>query len=305
MSGGGEGVIAGINAADHVETAARAKVNLWLHVVGRRPDGYHLLDSLVVFPETGDRVSVTAADGLTLEVAGPFAADVPAGPENLVLRAARALAETAGRPVGAAIGLEKRLPVAAGIGGGSADAAATLRALCRLWRLRPEPAALQRLALRLGADVPMCLGGRPMHVGGIGEEMQPAPALPSFALLLVNPRVPLPTPPVFAGRSGPFSAPARLEAPPGDMAAFASLLAMRRNDLTDAAIALAPAVAEVLTALAATPGVRLARMSGSGATCFGLCDDVGTAAAAAASIAARRPDWWTSAAPVATSAAND
>jgi 4-diphosphocytidyl-2-C-methyl-D-erythritol kinase len=291
--------------AGTVTETAPAKVNLYLHVTGRRTDGYHLLDSLVVFAGDGDRVQVVPADDLRLDVAGPFAGEVPGGDDNLVLRAARLLAEAAGLRCGAAIRLEKRLPVAAGIGGGSADGAATLRALVRLWGVDVDAPTLARLALRLGADVPMCLSGRPAFVGGIGEEIEPVPGLPPFALLLVNPRVPLPTPRVFAGRSGPFSPPARFGEPVADARALAALLMERRNDLSPPAIGLVPEVERVLAVLAATPGVRLARMSGSGATCFGLLDDAAAAETAARTLAAARPDWWVEAASVAGEPTSD
>ncbi len=189
-----------------VAVLARAKVNLYLHVLGRRPDGYHLLDSLVVFADVGDRIEVAAAESLRLAIDGPFAAEVPAGDDNLVLRAARALAQAVGRPAAAAIRLTKSLPVASGIGGGSADAAATLRALVRLWRLDIDGERLRRLALALGADVPMCLRARPVFVGGIGERIEEAPELPPCALLLVNPRVALPTPRGVRATRGPVLA---------------------------------------------------------------------------------------------------
>ena len=281
-----------------IAALAPAKVNLYLHVLGRRADGYHLLDSLVVFASEGDRIEVTAADDLRLTVSGPFAADVPAGDDNLVLRAARALAAAAGRPAQASIRLEKRLPVASGIGGGSADAAAVLRALVRLWDVPIADEDLAPVALSLGADVPMCLHGRPVYVGGIGEDIEAAPALPACALVLVNPRVPLPTPQVFRGRTAPFSAPGRFAAPPRDAAELAALLARRSNDLTTAAVALVPEVATVLDALSAIPGVLLARMSGSGATSFGLCADLPVATVAAALLADRHPGWWVVAADV-------
>ena len=269
-----------------VTVLARAKVNLYLHVLGRRADGYHLLDSLVVFADVGDRIEVAAAASLRLAVDGPFAGEVPDGGDNLVLRAARALADAAGVPrAGAAIRLTKSLPVASGIGGGSADAAATLRALVRLWRVDMDGERLRRLALALGADVPMCLGARPAFVGGIGERIEEAPDLPACALLLVNPRAMLPTPQVFAHRRGPFSPPGRFTTPPADARALAASLAERRNDLMEAAIGLMPAVALVLDALQTTPGVLLARMSGSGATCFGLCEDGAAAASGARALA--------------------
>ena len=205
-------------ATGRIAEPAPAKVNLYLHVLGRRADGYHLLDSLVVFADEGDRIEVAPADDLRLTVSGPFAADVPAGADNLVLRAARALAAAAHRPPAAAIRLEKRLPVASGVGGGSADAAAVLRALVRLWDIAITDDALAGLALSLGADVPMCLHGWPMFVGGIGEEIEPAPPLPGCGLVLVNPRVLLPTPQVFKARTGDFSALARFQEPPADAA---------------------------------------------------------------------------------------
>ena len=282
-----------IAAADRIVELAPAKVNLYLHVLGRRPDGYHLLDSLVVFATCGDRIEVASAETMQLTIDGPFAPDVPGGDDNMVLRAARALANELGRPAAAAIRLTKSLPVASGIGGGSADAAATLRALLRLWRVRIDNERLQRLALALGADVPMCLAGRPAFVGGVGETIDPAPELPPFALLLVNPRVALPTAKVFAQRSGAFSHSARFDGErPTDARALARMLSERRNDLSTTATAIAPVVTTVLDALAATPGVLLSRMSGSGATCFGLCETQAAATAAAGALAARHPDWW-------------
>ena len=282
-------------AAAAIAEPAPAKINLYLHVVGRRGDGYHLLDSLVVFADDGDVVDVAPSGDLRFAVTGPFAAEVPAGDDNLVVRAARALAAAAGRPPAASIQLDKRLPVASGIGGGSADAAAVLRALVRLWDVRIGEAALAKLALALGADVPMCLHRRPLFVGGIGEEITAAPALPACGLVLVNPRVPLPTPAVFKARTGAFSAPARFAATPADAAALAGLLAERGNDLATAAMGLLPAVGHALAALATAPGVLLARMSGSGATCFGVCADRAAATTAAAALAVNHPDWWVSA----------
>ncbi|TAJ38986.1 MAG: 4-(cytidine 5'-diphospho)-2-C-methyl-D-erythritol kinase, partial [Reyranella sp.] len=177
---------------------ARAKVNLWLNVVGRRADGYHLLDSLVAFTDLADEVEVAAASDLSLAIDGPGARSLEAEADNLVLKAARLLAGRAGIAPRAAIRLVKRIPVAAGLGGGSADAAATLRALVELWRIAMPEEELFDLAAELGADVPMCLAGKPALVSGIGERLAPSPALPASAILLVNPGVPLPTPSVFA-----------------------------------------------------------------------------------------------------------
>ncbi len=274
-----------------VEVFAPAKVNLTLHVTGRRPDGYHLLDSLVVFAGVGDRIIATAGDA-GLRVTGPRGEGVPHGPENLVARAA-ALFDP---PVAAGLTLDKHLPAASGIGGGSADAAATLAALAALAG-RPLPGA--EAVLRLGADVPVCLAGRPARMQGIGGELSPVPALPPAWLVLVNPGVAVPTPEVFRRL-------ARRDNPPmpdplphwHDTADLARWLARQRNDLEAPAQAIAPVIGTVLARLAATPGCALARMSGSGATCFGLYANEAAARQAAAPIAAENPGWWLAAAPV-------
>ena len=281
-----------------IAVEAWAKVNLYLHVVGRRTDGYHLLDSLMAFAGVGDTITVWPADDLSLAIEGPFAGDVPAGDDNLVLRAARMLADEAGRPARAAIRLVKRLPAASGIGGGSADAAATLGALVGLWALDvPEP-DLAALGLRLGADVPICLRGRAAFVGGIGEVMADAPPLPAAWLLLANPGVAVPTPAVFRARNGAFSEAARFADPPSDAAALARVLAARSNDLGPPAQAIAPVIREVLADLAALPGALMARMSGSGATCFALFGDEASARSGARTMTLARPDWWVVAAPL-------
>jgi 4-diphosphocytidyl-2-C-methyl-D-erythritol kinase len=271
---------------------ARAKLNLYLHVIGRRGDGYHLLDSLVAFADVGDTLTAAPSELLTLAIDGPFAAALRNEPDNLVLRAARMLVEATGARRGAALTLTKNLPVASGIGGGSADAAAALRALCRLWNIVPPRDVLDAIAIKLGADVPVCIDSRASFIGGIGEQCAPAPALPKTALVLVNPGIPLATPDVFARRTGPFSPPARFDGAARDAAALADLLRGRRNDLTDAAISTVPAIRDVLTALEASPGCLLARMSGSGATCFGLYGDRGAAQAAAAFLQKKGPGWW-------------
>ena len=274
--------------------AAPAKVNLFLHVTGRRADGYHLLDSLAVFAGAADLLEAGDAPALTLELAGSFAPALAAEADNLVLRAARALAAAAGVPARARLVLTKALPVASGLGGGSADAAAALRVLARLWRIGPEGPVgavdLAALAAGLGADVPVCLAGRPARMGGVGELLAPAPGLPRFGLALVNPGVPVATAEVFRRRTGPFSAPASLPAGWPDTRAMADDLAGLHNDLEPPARALCPPIGEVLAALAARPGCLLARMSGSGATCFGLFPDA--AAAAEAAVALARPGWW-------------
>ena len=272
-----------------LEETARAKVNLYLHVVGRRADGYHLLDSLAVFPGAADRLSAAPADVLTLAVEGSGAAGLGAGPDNLVLRAARALASAAGVEAGARLVLDKRLPVASGIGGGSADAAAALRLLARLWGVRLPAERLRAVAQGLGADVPVCIESRPARMGGVGERLQPAPTLPGCGMALLNPGVAVATPDVFRARGGAFSAVAALPDAWPDAAAMAAGLAQMGNDLEAPALSLCPAIAAVLDWLRGQKGCLLARMSGSGATCFGLFADAGAAEA----VAARAPaPWW-------------
>ncbi|MFQ5765831.1 MAG: 4-(cytidine 5'-diphospho)-2-C-methyl-D-erythritol kinase [Rhodospirillales bacterium] len=277
---------------------APAKINLYLHVTGRRDDGYHLLDSLIAFAGIHDVLTFAPADALSLVVEGPYADAIPPGPENLVLRAAEALARAAGPDAGAAIRLDKRLPVASGIGGGSADAAAAFSGLMRLWGIGDDLPGLAALALELGADVPVCLFGEAAFVGGVGEDVVRAPALPPAWLVLANPGARLETKAVFRERQGDFGKADRFEESPGTAKALAELLAPRGNDLTAAATALAPAVGDVLAALEAADECLLARMSGSGATCFGLFADAGAAARAAAMLGQAEPEWWVRATPL-------
>jgi 4-diphosphocytidyl-2-C-methyl-D-erythritol kinase len=279
-----------------VRAFAPAKINLYLHVLGRRADGYHLLDSLIAFADIGDTVTAAPADTLSLSVGGPEAEAIAGlGDDNLVLRAARLLAARGGIDAGAALHLDKRLPAAAGIGGGSSDAAAALRALSRLWNDPLDEQSLTDLALELGADVPACLAGRPVWIGGIGEVLGPATALPGAAIVLVNPRRPLPTAEVFRRRSGPFSSARRFDPMPPDAAGLTAVLASRRNDLTQAALALVPEISTVLQRLAALPGALIARMSGSGPTCFALFADREKALGAGRVLAATEPGWWSAA----------
>src|SRR6267142_1440304 len=241
-----------------VAAFAAAKINLYLHVVGKRADGYHLLDSLIAFADIGDRLTAEPNATLSLEISGPEAAGLAgAGDTNLVLRAARLLADYTGTTLGAALHLEKALPVAAGIGGGSSDAAAALRALAALWQVSVGEAAIARLGAELGADLPVCLYGRAAWVGGIGERIEPAADLPPAGILLANPRRELPTAAVFAARSGPFGEAGRLASMPQDVFGLARALMSRRNDLTEAAIKLAPEIGGVLARLARLPGVLL------------------------------------------------
>jgi 4-diphosphocytidyl-2-C-methyl-D-erythritol kinase len=260
---------------------APAKVNLTLHVTGRRADGYHLLDSLVVFAGIGDRVTVRPG-AACLRVVGPMAAGVPEGPENLVLRAAALMGAEA------EITLDKHLPAAAGIGGGSSDAAACLRALAHLTGARlPDDVA------RLGADVPVCLLASAARMRGIGEEVTPLARLPLLHAVLVNPGIAVSTPAIFKrlARHDNPPMPARL---PGWHTAenLIHWLSTQRNDLEAPAIAEAPGIADVLQKLSATEGCALARMSGSGATCFGLYPNPHAAQQAARALRRDHPAWW-------------
>lgn len=282
----------GSGADVRLAVEAPAKINLFLHVTGRRADGYHLLESLVAFASVGDALTAAPSDELIFEVDGPFAKPLlSAGEDNLVLRAARALRAACGHERGARLHLLKRLPIASGIGGGSADAAAALRLLARLWGAELPEGALDRIALTLGADVPVCLAGVPALMSGIGEEVSPVPALAECGVVLANAGVPVPTPDVFGARAGLYSAPSGW-IPPEGFEGLIDALFDRRNDLTAAAISVSPAVGTVLGALGATAGSRLARLSGSGGTCFALYADDAAAADAALSLSAEYPDWW-------------
>ncbi|MGR3493147.1 MAG: 4-(cytidine 5'-diphospho)-2-C-methyl-D-erythritol kinase [Shimia sp.] len=262
---------------------APAKINLTLHVVGRRPDGYHLLDSLVAFADIGDRLMASIASGLWLDVEGPFAEGVPTDARNLVWQAA----ELVDRTKGARIRLEKMLPHAAGIGGGSSDAAATIKMLTRLWNERPP-----RDPSIIGADVPVCLHRKAARMRGVGEEVSPV-TLPPLPAVLVNPGVSVSTPDVFRALATPFNSQMPAQLPQFLNAhAAADWIAAQRNDLEAPARTLAPEIETVLDALALAPSCLMARMSGSGATCFGLFADRATAEGAAQWIAERHPGWW-------------
>ena len=270
-------------ATEAVEFAP-AKINLTLHVTGQRADGYHLLDSLVVFAEVGDQITARAAADFALTITGPQSGALAVDDNNLVLRAARLIG------VPAALTLHKVLPIASGIGGGSTDAAATLRALARLGHMpMPEAGAI----LGLGADVPVCLNPRALRMQGVGERLVPVPDLPQGWLVLANPSVALSTPSVFKAlpRKDNPPMPADL-GPVPSLAALAGFLRLMRNDLEPAAIALAPVIGQVREALSAQPGCLIARMSGSGATCFGLFAEEATAQAAARAVQAAQPGWW-------------
>lgn len=278
---------------------APAKVNLSLKVKGRRADGYHELQSLVVFAGCGDALSGEKAQTSSLAVGGPFAHLLTEDDDNLVLKAARLLSDYLREPVGAAMELEKNLPVASGIGGGSADAAAALRLIARLNGRQLPPHALASLALCIGADVPVCLDTMPALMWGKGELMRRIDTLPHFWLVLVNPHVAVETGPVFKA----LAAPLMLEREIGpelplmqDFEALLGWLSENGNDLEAPARTLAPVIADVLSALGAVKDCRLARMSGSGATCFGLFAEQVSAERAAAALRVTHPDWWVAAA---------
>jgi 4-diphosphocytidyl-2-C-methyl-D-erythritol kinase len=275
-----------------VHEAAPAKVNLFLHVADRRADGFHPLQSLAVFTDAGDRLRAENALSLSLEIDGPFAAGLSGEGNNLVLRAARALAAEAGTLAGAKLTLTKNLPVASGIGGGSADAAAALRALKSLWRIETENTAMLEIAGALGSDVPVCVPSGAAYMEGRGEILTPV-RVPRMSMLLVNPGVAVPTKEVFGAlqsRSG-----AAMVLPQdsfSDAASVLQFLRTTRNDLEDPARRIQPVIGEVLSLLAAMTGVLLARMSGSGATCFALFPDDEACASAAQGLKAARPAWW-------------
>jgi 4-diphosphocytidyl-2-C-methyl-D-erythritol kinase len=270
-----------------VTAFAPAKVNLALHVTGRRDDGYHLLDSLVVFAAIGDQISASQSDTLSMTVSGPNADGVPTDASNLMMKAARLL-----DPVrAAALHLDKALPAASGIGGGSSDAAATLRALAKLWGVtEPAPQA----TLPLGADLPVCMAAAPTRMQGIGDVLTPVADLPPLHLVLVNPRMGVSTPDVFKRL--------KLRDNPGldpiPESGFLDWLTAQRNDLEAPAIEALPQIADGLSALRTTKGCLLARMSGSGATCFGLYETSAEAQVAATAFTAMHPHWWVGAGEV-------
>ena len=269
---------------------APAKVNLWLHVLGRRADGYHELDSLVAFAGVGDRVGLTPGGPLSLSIEGPFGAGLGAGDDNLILRAARELAARVPRLTLGAFTLEKNLPIASGLGGGSSDAAAALRALCAANRLSLDDPRVRAAAAASGSDVPVCLVPRARMMRGRGEIVGPPVDLPEMAVVLVNPGVAVSTSAVFAilglAHGERTSALLHLDR------RWSARIAAARNDLQAPAISLARDIARTLAALAALPGAGVVRMSGSGATCFAVFEEIAAARAAARSLRRAAPDWY-------------
>ncbi|OHV75880.1 4-(cytidine 5'-diphospho)-2-C-methyl-D-erythritol kinase [Rhizobium sp. LCM 4573] len=291
MPSGTHSTSAGREAGATLFEPAPAKINLALHVVGQRADGYHLLESIVTFAKASDRLSFSPAADDDFSVSGRFGVMLSGDPKpNLVLaardRLRQAVIAAGGEAPPVTIHLEKNLPIAAGIGGGSADAAATLRGLMRLWNAHLPETELAAIALSLGADVPMCLKGAPSMARGIGEELTPLASLPSFALVLGNPLIGVSTPDIFrylARRDNP-----PIEAQPGD---WLSYLTGLRNDLEQPAKTLVPEIGE-LTAMIEAEGALLTRMSGSGATCFGIFSSIEAAEIAAENLGRRKPGWY-------------
>ncbi len=271
---------------------APAKINLALHVTGRRADGYHLLDSVAVFADIGDRITIRSGSGLTLKVSGRFAEHAPADESDLAFRAAAAFFERAALPRAVAIHVEKELPAGAGLGGGSADAAAVLLGLDRLFDQRVPAGELAAIGLKLGADVPMCLQGHALRARGIGEEISGISGWPPLPLLLVWPGRAVSTAAIFAAlrsrENPPLAEPPSLTTPD----AVAAWLADCRNDLEAPARAAELEIGDVLDALRATDGCLLARMSGSGSACFGLYAEIAAAEEAASHLAVMQPHWW-------------
>jgi 4-diphosphocytidyl-2-C-methyl-D-erythritol kinase len=282
-----------------IRVFAAAKINLLLHVGDSRSDGYHELQSIMAFADVGDEVLIAPGEGLTLEIEGPFAEALKGEADNIVLKAARALATRAGIAANAHITLTKNLPISSGLGGGSTDAAATLRGLCKLWHVTLTEADLQGIAISLGSDVPVCLKGRPCWVEGIGEKLSVIPIFPALHVVLANPGVPVSTAHAYRtirARSGiARERPATFR----DANALIGFLETANNDLEEPAAAIAPVVRDVMEAFDADDATLLARMSGSGATCFGIYDSPQIAREAAARIAAAHPGWWVKAAKLA------
>ena len=270
---------------------APAKINLYLNIIGQRVNDYHELDSLIAFAAHGDQIEVKKCDHFKLEASGPFSETLPPSNENLVIKAAKELARGTNYEGGACIKLIENLPVSSGVGGGSADAAATLKALNDLWETNLQNKDLMVMALRLGADVPVCMLSKTARMSGIGDKISKVSGVPNCGILLVNPGIPISTVNVFQLFEGDFSNQVKIPKIENSEAFF-DFLSNQKNDLQDAAIKIAPIIKEVLNILTDDPNCRLARLSGSGGTCFGLYEDEATALFTAESMFGHFPDWW-------------
>ncbi|MCL2468619.1 MAG: 4-(cytidine 5'-diphospho)-2-C-methyl-D-erythritol kinase [Alphaproteobacteria bacterium] len=282
-----------------MQATAHAKINLYLHVTGQRADGYHTLDSLAVFAQVGDRLQLDKAPGFSLALEGPFAKDLGVfdREDNLVVRAVRLLARETSLPLDFRLTLTKNLPLASGIGGGSSDAAVALKLMARHHGLEETGPLLDSIAKRLGQDIPACLAAQSCYFRDVGQITAPAPALPRTPILLINPRQPLSTAAVFKARQGPFDPPAPFEADTSPLETVHDLvrrLTPCRNGLTQAASSLCPGIIDVLTETTRQKGCLLARMSGSGATCYCIFATDKEANEAAEAIKKERP-WWVTA----------
>jgi 4-diphosphocytidyl-2-C-methyl-D-erythritol kinase len=278
---------------------APAKINLYLHITGRLDNGYHLLDSLVAFADIGDEISIVSAHGFEFSIEGPYAnafgpkdRDCSPDSSNLVVQAVWMLARAAQKVPNVRIRLTKNLPLASGIGGGSSDAAAVIWGLLEWWKIPKQAPYVQGLMMRLGADVPVCLNCRPARVRGIGDVLDPAPGLAEIPVVLVNPGRPCVTSEAFSRFAGKFREPVAF--PPGleKTEALVSFLRQQDNDLLKPALEMVPEIGNILSALDAEEGCVFTRMSGSGATCFGLFENEVLAMKAAQDLARNNPDWW-------------
>ena len=283
-----------VNTNNTITAIAPAKVNLYLHITGKKKTGYHELDSLIVFTELHDIISVTTHHNIEISVRGPLAGQLSESPEtNLVYKAAQILTELTDIPKGAKITVSKNIPVAAGLGGGSADAAAAIQALCKLWNIGLEDRVLATIALSLGSDVPACLLSKTAQISGFGEILKPVPEFPkNLHLVLVNPGIKLLTKSVYEGFRGPFKGTKSISLFPTNPTNLPAFLQQCSNDLSESAKELCPDIIEVLDALESCTGCYLARISGSGPSCFGIFPNAKVANLAALQIARRKTDWW-------------
>ncbi|TNE35847.1 MAG: 4-(cytidine 5'-diphospho)-2-C-methyl-D-erythritol kinase [Alphaproteobacteria bacterium] len=277
---------------------AHAKINLFLHITGKRQDGMHEMQSLAIFPQVYDTVTVKRGSDLSLEITGPFADDLWKAADiedNLVIKAARLVQGALGKDRGAAITLDKQLPVASGLGGGSADAAATLRALMQHWNYHPDITTVRAIAAQLGADVPVCLASQPSVMRGIGTQLSLPPRVPYMHMLLINPGKPVSTKKVFESLNWRYAAKkgeVKLPSDFGTVRKHGNFLKKCRNDLEPVAMRLQPEIKSVIKALEGQDGCLVARMSGSGASCFGIFKSQATTRAAYEVLSAQNPKWW-------------
>lgn len=277
-----------------IRSFAPAKLNLYLHITGKRSDGYHLLDSLVAFCGVGDEVKIEPAQDFQFITEGPMSLALLEEPVegNLAFRAAKLMAETFDRPLDFKMTLVKNLPIASGIGGGSADAAAALRVVAKHWGVAQDDARLFDLAKKLGQDVACCVKNETCYFVGIGDTLETGPELPHTDIVLVNPNKALSTAASFKARQGEFTPKAQFETAPADVNELVAMLQYRKNDLTDGSCGILPDVNRVLSALENTQDCLLHRMSGSGATCFGIYPNRSASRAAAAQLFNNHPGWW-------------